>query len=245
MLRIPHRIRSNHNGGMLAFGPRDGYLYVSVGDGGGEQSANGQNLDTLLGKILRLDVDGSDANRNYAIPADNPFANGNDGRPEIWAYGLRNPFRFSFDRATAGLYIGDVGQHDWEEIDSGAPRRGGLNYGWDITEGRHCYDPPTNCDRAGITFPIHEYSHAVGNVVTGGYVYRGQSIPRLVGTYVFTDFRSQEIWGLERNRNGNWVRSVLLRSNDELNSSSFGESDDAELFAVDLITGTLYRFAPA
>ena len=243
ILKIPHRQATNHNGGMLAFGPRDGYLYVSVGDGGGGQSANGQDTDTLLGKILRIDVDRTSGNRNYAIPADNPFADGRRGRPEIWAYGLRNPFRFSFDRETGGLYIGDVGEQDWEEIDYGAPRRGGLNYGWDITEGRHCFNPPEDCDRAGITFPIHEYPHEVGNVVTGGYVYRGRAMAGLVGTYVFTDFGSHELWGLRRNRDGEWVRSVLLRSDDELRIASFGESDSAELYAVDLVAGTLYRLA--
>lgn len=245
ILRIPHREAENHNGGTLAFGPQDGYLYISVGDGGHEQSANAQDTDVLLGKILRLDVDHKTQNRNYAIPPDNPFADGKGGRPEIWEFGLRNPFRFSFDRETGRLYIGDVGQNRWEEIDRAGPRKGGLNFGWDITEGRHCFNPPKNCDKSGITFPIHEYSHDVGNVVTGGVVYRGKDIPALVGIYVFADFGSDEIWGLKRNRDGAWVRSVLLRSDDDLRIPCFGESDNGELFVVDIASGTLYRVAKA
>ena len=170
---------------------------------------------------------------------DNPFADDADRLPEIWAYGLRNPFRFSFDRDTGDMFIGDVGQNAWEEIDfDPASSEGGLNYGWHITEGRHCYKPPTGCDKTGLTPPIHEYSHDIGNVVTGGYRYRGQAIPALVGTYVFTDFGSKVIWGL-RNRQGKWERSVLLRAKKELNIASFGESDAGELFAVDLVKGAL------
>jgi glucose/arabinose dehydrogenase len=243
ILTIPHREAANHNGGMLAFGPRDGYLYIAVGDGGGGQSANAQDTTSLLGKILRIDVDGTSSDRNYAIPAGNPFADGTGGRPEIWAYGLRNPFRFSFDRATGDIVIGDVGEGSWEEIDLGQGGRGGLNYGWDIMEGRHCFNPRTNCDPTGLGRPIHEYSHKVGNVVTGGYVYRGTAIRALVGTYVFTDFGSQVIWGLQRHRRGKWERSVLLRATEQLQIASFGESDAGELFAVDLVSGTLYRIA--
>jgi glucose/arabinose dehydrogenase len=245
ILTIPHREAQNHNGGMLAFGPTDGYLYISVGDGGGGQSANAQDTSMLLGKILRLDVDGASGGRNYAIPPDNPFADDADRLPEIWAYGLRNPFRFSFDRDTGDMFIGDVGQNAWEEIDfDPASSEGGINYGWHITEGRHCYKPPTGCDKTGLTPPIHEYSHDIGNVVTGGYRYRGQAIPALVGTYVFTDFGSKVIWGL-RNRQGKWERSVLLRAKKELNIASFGESDAGELFAVDLVKGALYRVMKA
>jgi glucose/arabinose dehydrogenase len=245
ILEIPHRADARHNGGMLAFGPRDGYLYIAVGDGGAGQSANGQNTRTLLGKILRIDVDGTSGVGNYAIPESNPFADGDEGRPEIWAYGLRNPFRFSFDRKTGGLYIGDVGEAEWEEIDFGKPGQGGINYGWDIMEGRHCFRFPSNCDTTGLSQPIHEYSHEVGNVVTGGYVYRGEQIRALKGTYVFTDFGSREIWGLKRKRHGQWKRSVVLSNTEQWQIASFGESDAGELFAVDLVAGTLYQLTTA
>ena len=246
ILTIPHREAENHNGGMLAFGPEvHPYLYISVGDGGSGQSANAQNTMTLLGKILRIDVDNPSGEHAYGIPSDNPFADGTGGLPEIWAYGLRNPFRFSFDRQTGAIFIGDVGQNAWEEIDFGRRGLGGLNYGWAIMEGRHCFAPPTGCVKTGLTLPIHEYSHDTGNVVTGGYRYRGQAIPALVGTYVFTNFGSQVLWGLQRNGDGTWDRSVLLRANKQLNIASFGESDAAELFAVDLVSGTLFRIAAA
>ena len=245
LLTIRHRNASNHNGGMLAFGPRDGYLYIAVGDGGSGQGANGQRTDTLLGKILRIDVDRASRSRPYGIPPDNPFADDPAARPEIWAYGLRHPFRFSFDRKTAAMFIGDVGQNAWEEIDYGPHGRGGRNYGWNIMEGRHCFDPPTDCPTQGLRLPLFEYSHDEGNVVTGGYVYRGNAVPALAGTYVFTDFGSRQIWGLTRNENGRWVFSVLLRSSNERNIASFGENDAGELFAVDLVEGVVFRVAPA
>jgi glucose/arabinose dehydrogenase len=246
ILTIPHREAENHNGGMLAFGPEDHpYLYIAVGDGGAGQSANAQKKTTLLGKILRIDVDRASGGRNYAIPADNPFAGSRKARPEIWAFGLRNPFRFSFDRHKGNIFIGDVGQNAWEEIDFGRHGKGGLNYGWDIMEGRHCFNPPSGCDKRGLRLPIHEYSHKVGNVVTGGYVYRGDDMPDLVGTYVFTDFGSRDLWGLKRDETGNWERSVLLRADEQLNIASFGESDAGELFAVDLVSGTLFSIAAA
>jgi glucose/arabinose dehydrogenase len=245
ILRIPHRQAENHNGGMLAFGPDDGYLYIAVGDGGAGQSANAQKKTTLLGKILRIDVDRASGDRAYAIPADNPFSGSRKSRSEIWAFGLRNPFRFSFDRQNGNIFIGDVGQDAWEEIDFGRRGKGGLNFGWDIMEGRHCFNPPSGCDKRGLRLPIHEYSHKVGNVVTSGYVYRGDDMPDLVGTYVFTDFGSRDLWGLKRNSQGNWERSVLLRADKQLNIASFGESDAGELFAVDLVSGTLFRIAAA
>jgi glucose/arabinose dehydrogenase len=246
ILKIPHRKAANHNGGMLAFGPDDGYLYIAVGDGGAGQSANAQMKTRLLGKILRIDVDHPSGGRAYGIPADNPFAGSRKARPEIWAHGLRNPFRFSFDRDTYDIFIGDVGQRAWEEIDLGPHDRGGLNYGWDITEGRHCFNPPTGCRKRRFRLPIHEHSHKVGNVVTGGYVYRGDDMPDLVGTYVFTDFGSHDLWGLTRDQqSGKWVRSVLLHSGDPLNIASFGESDFGELYAVDLVSGTLFRIEGA
>ena len=245
ILTIRHREADNHNGGMLAFGPDDGYLYIAVGDGGSGQSGNAQKKSKLLGKILRIDVDESSGGRAYAIPADNPFVERRKARPEIWAYGLRNPFRFSFDRQTGDMFIGDVGQNAWEEIDFGLPGQGGLNYGWHIMEGSHCFKPPKDCKKRGLTLPIHEYSHDVGNVVTGGYVYRGIAMPELDGTYVFTDFGSRDLWGLTRDETGNWERSVLFHSEDRLNIASFGEGDAGELFAVDLLAGTLSRIEAA
>ncbi len=245
ILKIRHRRAANHNGGMLAFGPNDGYLYIAVGDGGGGQSANGQKTTTLLGKILRIDVNGTADGRAYAIPAGNPFADGTGGRPEIWAYGLRNPFRFSFDHDTGDLFIGDVGQNAWEEIDFGQSGQGGINYGWAIMEGTHCYKPATNCPTDGLHMPLFEYPHAEGNVVTGGYVYRGTEIPSLVETYIFTDFGSREIWGLTQDGQGNWQRSVLLRTDEPVHIASFGEGDTGELFAVDLVDGVLYRLNQA
>ena len=161
---------------MLAFGPQVRCLYIAVGDGGAGQSANGQKLTTLLGKILRIDVDHASGDQPYAIPADNPFATRPHARPEIWAYGLRNPFRFSFDRDTATLFIGDVGQSKWEEIDEEAPGAGGGNYGWDIMEGQLCYQPQRHCKKSGLP-PIHEYSHKVGNVVTRGMSIAAQTLP--------------------------------------------------------------------
>ena len=244
ILRIPHRQAANHNGGMLAFG-HDGFLYIAVGDGGGGQSANGQKTTTLLGKILRIDVNGTSGDRAYAIPPGNPFAEGTGGRPEIWAFGLRNPFRFSFDRQTGDMFIGEVGQHRWEEIDFGESGEGGINYGWHIMEGNHCYTPAENCPTDGLRRPIHEYPHDEGNVVTGGYVYRGNAMLDLDGTYIFTDFGSRDLWGLTRDETGNWERSVLLRADKQLNIASFGESDAGELFAVDLISGTLFRIEDA
>ncbi len=245
ILKIRHRRAANHNGGMLAFGPNDGYLYVAVGDGGAGQSANGQKTTTLLGKILRIDVDRAAGGRAYAIPADNPFAESRRARPEIWAYGLRNPFRFSFDRETGDIFIGEVGQQRWEEIDSGESGQGGINYGWAIMEGAHCYKRATNCPTDGLHMPVFEYSHAEGNVVTGGYVYRGSAISSLIGTYVFTDFGSREIWGLTRDQNGNWMRSVLIRSDTNHNIASFGVNAAGELFAVDLVAGVLYQLNQA
>jgi glucose/arabinose dehydrogenase len=174
---------SNHKGGQLAFGA-DGYLYIGVGDGGseGDPSGNGQNISTLLGKILRINVDSSSAGRNYSIPSDNPFVGNSLGyREEIYAYGLRNPWRFSFDSATGLLWVGDVGQDRFEEIDIGAK---GKNYGWNIMEGSLCYNPSTDCNETGLELPIWNYTHDVGNAIIGGYVYHGSALPSLIGDYV-------------------------------------------------------------
>ncbi|MBZ5521349.1 MAG: PQQ-dependent sugar dehydrogenase [Acidobacteriia bacterium] len=184
---------TNHKAGQLAFGP-DGFLYFGLGDGGsgGDPNGNGQNTSTLLGKMMRIDVDSLSPGLQYGIPPDNPFVGGG-GLPEIWAFGFRNPWRFSFDRATGRQFVADVGQDSFEEID--LVTRGG-NYGWNIMEGLHCFNPPSGCNQSGLTLPIAEYSHAEGAAVIGGFVYHGQSLTALRGTYVFGDFGSGTIWGL-------------------------------------------------
>ncbi|MEK0083921.1 PQQ-dependent sugar dehydrogenase [Benzoatithermus flavus] len=220
----------DHNGGMLAFGP-DGRLYVGLGDGGdhGDPGDRAQDRSSLLGKILRLDVDRGSP---YAIPPDNPFAAGG-GRGEIWALGFRNPWRFSFDRASGRLYAGDVGERRLEEID--LVRRGG-NYGWRIMEGNRCFAPATGCDRRGLVLPVAVYAHTDGRcAVTGGYVYRGRAVPALAGAYVHADFCSGEILVLRGGRPG-----VLLDTS--LRIASFGEDEAGELLVVD-IGGGVYRLA--
>ena len=228
----------NHNGGDLAFGP-DGYLYIGMGDGGsaGDPQGNGQRLDVLLGKILRIDVR-EDA---YAIPADNPFTATGDARSEIWAYGLRNPWRFSFDRMTGDLYIGDVGQDTYEEIDfQPAGAGGGQNYGWNIMEGFHPYQGSPSAD---LTPPAAEYEHSSGNCsVTGGYVYRGSRIPALVGTYVFGDYCTGQTWVLRRFPDG-WRTAEWFGM--RIPISSFGEDQDGELYVLDYKGGDAFILEPA
>ena len=234
---------SNHNGGQLAFGP-DGYLYIAMGDGGGggDPLGSGQSLQTLLGKILRIDVNGPHAaGKQYAIPSNNPYAAGGNapgaGLPEIWAYGLRNPWRFSFDPANGDLYIGDVGQNAWEEIDrqaGGAP--GGANYGWNAFEGTHCY---ANCSGVVAIPPIAEYSHALGCSVTGGYVYRGSQQPAMRGMYVFGDYCAGTIFTIPAGGGG--ARTPTAVASTGLQISSFGEAEDGEIYLVDLGGGGLYR----
>jgi glucose/arabinose dehydrogenase len=237
---------SNHNGGMLAFGP-NGYLYVGTGDGGsaGDPENRAQDLTQLLGKLLRLDVDlATDVAPYYEIPPTNPYATRTDGtRREIWASGLRNPWRFSFDRQTGDLWIGDVGQGAREEINrqaGGSP--GGQNYGWRIMEGLSCYNPSSGCNQSGLTLPIQDYDHSLGCSVTGGYVYRGAAIPGLRGHYVFGDYCSGRIWSL-RLEGGSWVRTQLLDTGYAI--SSFGEDEAGELYLTDLSGGGIYRFAPS
>jgi glucose/arabinose dehydrogenase len=232
---------SNHNGGHIAFGP-DGHLYLGLGDGGGaaDPLGYGQGRAELLGSILRIDVRGA---AGYAVPADNPFVGATDARAEIWAWGLRNPWRFTFDRATGDLYIGDVGQSEREEIDVATAADGagrGRNYGWAITEGDRCLGGE-GCDRTGLTDPLVSYSHADGSCsVTGGYVYRGPAIPALQGTYFYADFCA------------GWVRSFRLAGGaatdqfqwDDLapgaTVTSFGEDAAGELYLV-TGEGTIYR----
>ncbi len=232
---------ANHNGGGLAFGP-DGFLYIGLGDGGGEGDplGSGQSLSTLLGKILRIDVDRGSP---YAIPAGNPFAGTPGARGEIWSFGLRNPFRFSFDRGGGDLYIGDVGQDAREEIDFGPHSRGGQNYGWNRTEGTPCFGS-ANCDRNGLTFPIAEYGHDAGCSVTGGYVYRGAAIPALQGQYFYGDFcagfvRSLHVDGGTASGDREWPE---LAPGDSI--TSFGQDADGEIYVV-TAGGAVFRVAPA
>jgi glucose/arabinose dehydrogenase len=229
---------ANHNGGHLAFGP-DGYLYIGLGDGGSanDPQGNGQNLATLLGKLLRINVDGGEP---YAIPADNPFRERQGARAEIWGYGLRNPWRYSFDRATGDLYIADVGQSAWEEIDvqpAGSP--GGENYGWNLMEGAHCR-PGAACDPSGLTLPVTEYGRSMGCSVTGGYVYRGTAQPGLIGAYVYGDYCSGRIWRLARGADGSWKSTELLQARG-VQVSSFGEDESGELYLTSLGEGSVYR----
>ena len=232
---------TNHNGGMLAFGP-DGFLYVGLGDGGsgGDPQGNGQNLGTLLGKILRIDVDGGSP---YAVPPTNPFVAQSGARPEVWVWGLRNPWRFSFDRTTGELYIGDVGQNSREEIDVEPPATGGRNYGWNLMEGTACYQ--AGCSSTGLTLPALDYLHSDGCSVTGGYVYRGSRIPMLAGLYVYADYCQ------------GWVRSFRYQNGQATEQrdwpslrpggpiSSFGEDARGELYVVLYgSAGGVYRIVP-
>ena len=233
---------SNHNGGAIAFGP-DGYLYVALGDGGsaGDPNGNAQSLSTLLGKLLRISPEPSGASA-YTIPAGNPFVGRDGARPEIWSYGLRNPWRFSFDRLTGDLWIGDVGQNAFEEIDVElAPSPGGSNFGWDGFEGTHRFEG--DADRRDAVFPAYEYFHD-GSVcaVTGGYVYRGEAIPGLRGAYVFGDFCRGRIEAIHL-RNGSATEPVRLGPVVP-NLASFGQDADGELYALSL-SGDVYRLVPA
>ena len=216
---------STHNGGWLGFGPSDGYLYISSGDSGtpSNPSGRGQELSTLLGKILRIDVD---SGFPYGIPADNPFVGVKGARGEIWAYGLRNPWRASFDPLTGRLFAADVGQNTWEEVNI---VEGGKNYGWNIVEGPDCFEPPVGCDMSGMEPPIDFYGRSLGRSVTGGYVYRGQQILELTGDYVFGDYVLGRIWSLTEGPE-NWSRSELFDT--ALNISSFGVDEDGELYVV-------------
>jgi len=228
----------NHKGGQMAFGT-DGFLYIAFGDGGGEGDplGNGQNRQTVLGKIVRIDVDHTDTGLQYAIPPDNPFVGSSD-RGEIWAYGFRNPWRFSFERGTGRLFVADVGQNKFEEID--LVQKGG-NYGWNIMEGAHCFNPSSGCDMTGLTLPITEYDHSEGDVVIGGYVYHGTAIPGLVGAYLFADFSNGKIWELTEN-SGTWTRTLLLTTG--RNISSFGQDAAGELYVVDYSGSVLKVVAP-
>ncbi len=243
LLTVPHPGQVNHNGGALAFSPRDGYLYVALGDGGGrnDPAGNAQNTATLLGKILRLDVDGDDfpgdPARNYAIPPDNPFV-GASGADEIWAYGLRNPWRIAFD-ANGDLYIADVGQNAREEVNyQPFGSRGGENYGWDLAEGSLGNPPP------GAVPPVFEYGHDVGQSITGGYIYRGDE-PSLGGSYIFADFLSGAIWTLDVTDGTVTLRTSQIDSPDAPleQISSFGVDGSGNLYVVSLV-GNIFRLVP-
>ncbi len=229
---------SNHNGGMLEFGT-DGHLYISTGDGGsgGDPQNNGQKLDTLLGKILRINVDGA---APYSIPKDNPLV-GKAGRGEIFAWGLRNVWRFSFDRKTGLMFGGDVGQNKYEEIDI---IEKGKNYGWVTMEGTHCFRPEKNCETKGLTNPIFEYPRSEGISITGGYVYRGSKLPALDGVYVYSDFGSGKIWGLTWDADSKRAVKNELLVNSHQPISSFGQDTDGELFALSY-AGMIYRLEEA
>jgi hypothetical protein len=254
VIAIPHPTYNNHNGGMLAFGPADGYLYIGAGDGGSgcDPSGNAQNLASRLGKLLRLDVDALP----YTIPPDNPFAGGSSADDEVWAYGLRNPWRYSFDRTTGGLYIGDVGQAQLEEVNCRpASSTGGENYGWDFFEGSACPNPScgaqgTGCVVPGYVPPVQEYTHAFGCAVTGGYVYRGCRMGDLRGHYFYADYCSAFIRSFRTN--ALCAAPAFLDRTAELapggglainTPSGFGEDARGELYIVDL-GGEVFKIVP-
>lgn len=269
ILTLNHPTYTNHNGGQLMFGPKDGYLYIGTGDGGfaGDPFENAENPGSLLGKILRIDVEMdrgpqasapykifmpqiSSTNANpmmYEIPGSNPFLGVNNARPEVWAIGLRNPWRFSFDRQTGDLYIADVGQNEYEEINFQPFNSSGAeHYGWDIMEGNHCFEPPVGCTTpANYSPPVYVYQHSpsTGNSVTGGYVYRGSIFTNMQGIYFFSDYGSGRIWGLRNN--GGWEAN-LYTDNTGRRITSFGENEAGDLYftTVDfssIETGRVYQ----
>ena len=234
----------NHNGGKIAFGP-DGFLYISAGDGGsgGDPQNNAQNLGSLLGKILRIDVNSPSGGRNYGIPASNPYVGNTSGfREEVFASGLRNVWKFSFDQPTNRIFAGDVGQSAREEINI---ITSGGNYGWRIMEGSACHNPPTGCNTAGLVLPIFDYTHAsgAGRTITGGFVYRGTLLPELQGKYIYGDYVSGNIWALTLNPDGTAAANTLLLNAGFL-ISSFAEDEDKELLVLSYGTGRkIYRLS--
>ena len=244
VLTVPQPF-GNHNGGNLAFGP-GGNLYIGFGDGGGggDPEENGQDTHNILGAIVRVDVDGAPP---YAIPIDNPFATnsqcmagfGTMDCPEIYAWGLRNPWRFSFDLQNGDLWVADVGQGSWEEVDRVEL---GLNYGWDEREGAHCFEPANGCSLNNVD-PITEYDHSVGQSITGGYVYRGSRIPALQGIYIFGDFVSGRIWGIPADSEQGVVADELMHTS--LGISSFAQSPDGEIYVIDYGAGEIHQIVAA
>ena len=228
-----------HNAGQLAFGP-DGFLYIGFGDGGtpGDSAGNAQNMKVLLGKMLRIDINNTSDGNNYSIPKDNPFVGNTNGwREEIWANGFRNPWRFSFDHTTDWCWVADVGENTWEEID--ILKKGG-NFGWNIMEGLHCFNPPLGCDTTGLTLPIWEYKHDPNshNAITGGYVYRGSALPYLYGKYIYADYENGKIWALEYDGVNPTSNQLLIESG--LNITSFGTDSNNELF-ICAFDSTIYK----
>lgn len=236
ILRIAQPFANHNGGGIVA--RRDGTLWIGTGDGGsgGDPLGNGQSRTTLLGKLLRIDPTAA-GNAPYTVPLDNPIVGRSDARGEIWALGLRNPWRFSFDRATGDLWIGDVGQDRWEEVDrvrAGDP--GGRNFGWNVMEGRHCFSPASGCSATGLTLPVAEYDHGLGCAITGGFVYRGAAIPALAGTYLYADSCSGRVWGLDAAAE---VPQPQLLASTGASIVSFGEDDAGELYVADIAGGTI------
>jgi glucose/arabinose dehydrogenase len=235
---------ANHNGGAVVFGP-DGMLYIGMGDGGseGDPQGNGQRLDTLLAKVLRIDVAGTGSGTPYRVPPDNPFLTTAGARPEIWLTGLRNPWRMRFDPATGDLWIGDVGQNAWEEIDVARAGAKGLDYGWNTMEGFHCFDPPDGCDQTGLTLPVAEYGHDLGCAVIGGVVVRGAREGRLDGRYLFGDDCSDRLWEMDPTGDGRREPVVVARIGRTL--SSIGVGEDGTVYATSLDHGELLRISSA
>jgi glucose/arabinose dehydrogenase len=254
VLKIPHPFYNNHNGGQLQFGP-DGKFYIGTGDGGGggDSAGNAQNKHALLGKLLRIDVSGASG---YTIPSDNPFATDTSAASEVWSYGLRNPWRFSFDKSTGDLYIADVGQDSWEEVDvsaaggaggagGGSQAGRGVNFGWNVREGKHCYKPVTGCATAGLADPIFEYPHAINACsITGGYVYRGAGLPVMLGFYFYADYCNGIVGSLQYS-GGNVTQlldwTTLLSPGGGI--SSFGLNAVGEMYIL-TIGGGVYKIVP-
>lgn len=228
---------SNHNGGQIVFGP-DRKLYIGFGDGGGRDDPfrNGQTPGTFLGKLLRIEPNSKSSGAPYRIPSDNPFVDRPGFSPEIWAYGLRNPWRFSFDSRTGELYLADVGQDRYEEID--LIRKGG-NYGWNVKEGFHCFQNHSDCKNSGIIDPVHEYTHEEGQSITGGFVYRGKKLPILVGSYLFADFVSGKIWSLRLESGKKVSHRLLFRVPFQI--STFGQDGAGELYFADFGGGNIFQ----
>jgi len=228
----------NHNGGQLAFGP-DGYLWMALGDGGagGDPNGNGQDPTTLLGSLLRLDVS---TRGSYAIPDDNPFADGNGGAAEVYVYGLRNPWRFNFDRQTGDLWVADVGEGAYEEVNRLDPADGGANLGWNVMEGGHCYSAGT-CPTDGLVLPVAEYGHDLGCSVTGGSVYRGQAVEDLAGWYLMADYCSGLLFGVRSDTPSNEIAEPIVMLETGASVSSIGTDATGEIYLADLRTGSVYR----
>ena len=235
-----HQPAHNHNAGQIRFGP-DEYLYISSGDGGGQadQFENGQDTSNLLGTMIRIDVDNTDDGLNYAIPEDNPFVDDDDVLDEIYAYGFRNPWRFSFDFETGTMWVADVGEDEWEIIHH---VEGGKNYGWSIIEGSHCFPPGSSCDDEGLEMPMYEYNPGdQRGSITGGYVYHGQNNPGLEGLYIYGDYMMGKIWALDYDEENEEVldNTELLDTNYRF--SSFGEDSNGEIYALDYESGEIFR----